>query len=139
MGAASRNKGSAFEREIAAVLFDELGIRFSRDLEQYRQGQRGDLIPDDPAFPFLIECKRRKAGIGCDQAWQKQAAQAALAAGKIPAVVFRFDRQQTRVSVPMRAFCEAWPMDVWAECTIAGFCFIAREVMAGGYVGEPTT
>ena len=130
MGAASRTKGASFEREVGNALHEELGIRFERDLEQYRKSDRGDLIPRDHAFPFLIECKRRSKGFACETAWRRQATAAAQAAGKIPAVVFRYDNQSTRVSVPLRAFCEAWPMDQWAEITLPGFCFIARELMA---------
>ena len=33
-----RNKGASFEREVANMLRDELGIGFKRDLEQYRAG-----------------------------------------------------------------------------------------------------
>ena len=47
----SRNKGAAAEREIAKLLFDELGMTFKRDLEQYRAGDTGDLICDEP-FPL---------------------------------------------------------------------------------------
>lgn len=32
-----RMKGAAFEREVAALLLDELGIKFKREIEQYRQ------------------------------------------------------------------------------------------------------
>lgn len=130
MGARSRTKGSNFERAIATVLRDELGIRFDRDLEQYRKSDRGDLIADDSDFPFLIECKIRATGNACAPEWRAQATAAAKAAGKIPAVVFRFDRQQARVSIPLRAFCETWPMDIWAEVNLPGFCFLAREMMA---------
>ena len=130
MGAKSRNKGSSFEREVAAELFGLLGITFERDLDQYRKADRGDLIPDDTAFPFLIECKRYAAGDACLPAWKAQAVKAAQAARKIPAVVFRFDRRQTRVAVPLRALCATWPADQWAEVTLEGFAFIARERMA---------
>ena len=46
-----RQKGAAAEREIAKLLFDELGMTFKRDLEQYRAADHGDLICDEP-FPF---------------------------------------------------------------------------------------
>ena len=52
-----RQKGAAAEREIAKLLFDELGLSFKRDLEQYRAADHGDLICDEP-FPFCIEVKR---------------------------------------------------------------------------------
>jgi len=47
----SRSKGSTFERQVAKLLEAELGIAFKRDLEQYRAGDHGDLIADDPDFP----------------------------------------------------------------------------------------
>jgi hypothetical protein len=37
-----RAKGAAAEREIAKLLFDELGMTFKRDLEQYRAADHGD-------------------------------------------------------------------------------------------------
>ena len=44
----SRSTGASAEREIAKLLFDELGMTFKRDLEQYRAGEHGDLICDEP-------------------------------------------------------------------------------------------
>ena len=131
MGAMSRNKGSAYEREVATALFDELGIAFERDLDQVRKAAHGDLIPaDGSAFPFTIECKRRAADLGEIVAWRNQAAAAARSAGNHPAVFYRFDRRQTRVSVPLSALCDEWPDDLWADLTLAGFCLIAREKLA---------
>ena len=49
-----RNKGAQFERQVAKMLHDELGVSFKRDLEQYRAADHGDLIPDDPDFPFTL-------------------------------------------------------------------------------------
>ena len=97
MGAASRTKGASFEREVGNALHEELGIRFERDLEQYRKSDRGDLIPRDPAFPFLIECKRRSKGFACETAWRRQATAAAQAAGKIPASSGRSGRAHPTV------------------------------------------
>ena len=130
MGAHSRNKGAAFEREIARELHDMLGIEFKRDLEQVREVARGDLVPSDPDFPFLIECKRYAKGSAPATAWLAQADKAATRAGLIPAVVFRFDRQAVRVSVPMRAICKGAPDDERAEISLAGLAYLAREIMA---------
>ena len=130
MSAMSRRKGATYENEIAGQLHDRLGITFRRDLEQYRATERGDLIPDDEAFPFVIECKRHAEGVNCLAAWKAQAVAAAKAARKRPAVIFRFDRQQTRVAVPLSALCDAWPADDWAEVSLDGFCLLAREIMA---------
>jgi len=130
----SRNKGATFERQIAAQLFGLTGITFKRDLEQYRAGDHGDLIADDPAFPFVIECKRYADGRTCKPAWRDQAAKAAAAAGKFPAVVYRFDRAGTVVSVPMAAIAGAFggtaDHDGWAEISIDGLAYLAAEMMA---------
>ena len=130
MGALSRNKGAAFEREIARELGLLLGIGFKRELEQVREAGFGDLTADDPAFPFLIECKRYASGTGPAQAWISQAERAAFKAGKFAAVVFRFDRQPVRVSVPMRAICTGAPDHERAEVTLTGLAYLAREIMA---------
>ena len=54
------------EREIIAILTDELGgnangLTFQRDINQYRQSDLGDIICNDPDFPFVIEVKRKRA------------------------------------------------------------------------------
>lgn len=129
----SRNKGAAFERQIAAQLFGLTGVTFKRDLEQYRAGDHGDLIPDDPAFPFTIECKRYASGKACKPAWRAQAVKAAASVGRIPAVIYRFDRADVWVSVPLSAFdvlgVKSAP-DEWAEITLEGLAYLAAEIMA---------
>ncbi len=131
----SRAKGASFERDVARALELELGIHFKRDLEQVRTEGRGDLVADDPGFPFLIECKRYATGINCKPAWKAQACKAADAARLIPAVVFKFDRQDMRVAVPLSAiegyFGVYRDREYWAEVTLEGFCYVARELMAG--------
>lgn len=132
MSAKSRNKGQSFEREVARELEALTGVKFQRDLEQVRAAEHGDLVAADPDWPFLIECKRRAEGISCLSEWRAQAVAAAKASGKIPAVVFRYDRQPTRVAVPLHAI--GWASksapDEWAEVTLAGFASIAAEAMA---------
>ena len=132
MSARSRNKGAAFERAIAAELRDLTGVRFERNLEQCRADVLGDLVPDDPAFPFSLECKRHAAGVSCLTAWKVQAT--AAAGEKIPAVVFKFDRQPIRVAVPLNAIHPALPGDEWAEVTLPGLAYLARELMAAAHV-----
>ncbi len=50
-----RLKGASFEREVAKLIDEHLGIKVERDLEQYRKADRGDLIGLDD---WTIECKR---------------------------------------------------------------------------------
>lgn len=131
----SRNKGSAAEREVAKELFAELGMTFKRDLDQYRQSDLGDLICDNPAFPFIIEVKRYGKGWTCKPAWEVQAFKAAVAAKKHPCVIYRYDGQQWRCRVWMDAIGEAVGHTVVSnrafDTDIASFAWLAREIMSG--------
>lgn len=124
----SRNKGSAFERAVAMELELLTGIRFKRDIEQYRAADHGDLIPSDPAFPFVLECKRYASGTGCKLDWMIQAGKAAAAEGKLPAVIFKFDRRPIRVAVPFIAL--GHDRDAWVEINLDDLAYFARELMA---------
>ena len=106
----SRSKGMGGEREIIAILTDELGgdangLSFKRDIDQYRQSDLGDIICSDPAFPFVIEVKRYRAGYGIQPAWWDQCCNAAKAAGrgKLPLLVYRYDRLPWRWRFPVAA------------------------------------
>jgi hypothetical protein len=119
----SRQKGAAFEREVAKALLLELGITFKRDLRQYQTSGHGDLIPSDPAFPFELELKRYASGpINGPDAWWQQVCTAALRTHKRPALIYRYDRQPIRVVVEMQGI----------RCNISfeDFCYLARETMA---------
>jgi Holliday junction resolvase len=118
-----RNKGANFEREIAQLLFQELGIKFARDLRQYQQAEYGDLITDDPAWPYLLELKRYSDGpIGGPNTWWQQACAAADKAHKQPVVIYRYDRQPIR--------CVLMLQGVRADVNFDDFCYLARERMA---------
>lgn len=136
----SRNKGAAFERAIAAQLFGLTGVTFQRNLEQVRTVDHSDLTPDDPAFPFALECKRYASGTGCKPAWRAQSARAAALIGKHPCVIYKYDRLDTRVSVPFSAIAAAMGGDAnpdeWAEITIEGLAYLAAEIMAQTNSGE---
>lgn len=125
-----RNKGAAFERTIAKELFLLTGVAFKRDLEQVRQKDLGDLLPDDPAWPFSLELKCYAAGTGCKPAWKDQASKAAKAAGRIPCVVWKYNNRPVTCSVPLTALCPAMPSDQWADITLRGLAFLAAEKMA---------
>ena len=136
----SRQKGAAFEREIARELYLHTGISFTRNLDQYQTSGLGDLTPDNPAWPFLIECKRYATGTACKPEWRKQAISAAAKAGLLPAVIYRYDRRDVVASVPFTAFDHMLTDDPppladcdyirWADITLDGFVYLAREIMA---------
>jgi Holliday junction resolvase len=130
----SRAKGADYEREVAKALLDLTGIRFVRNLEQVRTEAQGDLVTDVAAWPFTIECKR-KAVESRLPTWRQQASLAAAKAGKFPVVVYRFDRQPTRVNVPFEAIGAAFggapgDSDRWAEITLPDLAYLAAEIMA---------
>ena len=130
MSARSRKKGSAFELQIARELDLLTGVRFQRNLEQSREAEHGDLVPDDPDWPFLIECKRRASGVSCLTEWKAQATAAASQIQKMPAVVFKFDRQPVRVAVPLAAVSYYSLPNEWVEISLQGLAYLAREMMA---------
>ena len=118
----SRTKGSAFERIIARALFEELGIKFVRDLRQYQQAQFGDLVTDDPAWPYVLELKRYRNGpIGGLTAWWEQVERAAANAKQIPVLIYKYDRAPIRVVLML--------MGVKADVSFEDFCYLAREKM----------
>jgi Holliday junction resolvase-like predicted endonuclease len=129
----SRTKGSGGEREVAQELHRQLGIHFKRNLEQSRSGG-GDLVCDDPSFPFCIEIKRRASGWTCDPAWEAQAFRAARDANLHPAIIYRFDRQAWRSRLWIDAVAEAVGAGAvagqWLETDLHGFSWICREIMA---------
>lgn len=132
----SRRKGAEFEREIAQELYRLLGINFKRDLDQYREKDRGDLIADCEGFPFLIECKRY-ASVGFRQEWWDQAYRAALLTGQRAAVVYRFDRRGAMVRVQLRAAMECLSRGRWSaedrhviDIDLEGFAYLCREGLA---------
>ena len=99
-----RNKGAAFERDLAKILLDELGLTFKRDIEQYREADHGDLIcVDMPDFPFSIEAKRYRAGYGINPQWWSQTCDSALATNKLPLLVYKYDRLPIRWRFPVAA------------------------------------
>lgn len=125
----SRTKGASFERLIAKELELLTGIRFQRNLEQSRAVDHCDLIADDAGWPFSLELKRYASGTGCKPEWKAQAVRAAAKTGKIPAVVYQFDRRAVRVALPFSVI--GAEHDGWFEADLGGLAYLAREIMAG--------
>lgn len=92
----SRAKGNKFERDIANLIFDHLGIQCRRNLEQWRSGGY-DVIGLDG---WAIECKRHtviKDGHK-QQFWAQAVAQAKQCDAR-PALIFKADRQPIRAMI----------------------------------------
>jgi hypothetical protein len=97
----SRTKGRSGEYEVQRILDAELGLTFKRDIEQFRQADRGDLLCVDMDFPAVIEVKRyAKGGETPRGAWWDQVCKAARSADKWPLLCWRYDRADWRWRMP---------------------------------------
>lgn len=96
MSKSQRNKGAAFEREVAAELTKVLGYEVKRQLGQARDG--GHDI--DLQNGILVECKRRKS-FATLYDWMAQcvAACAMRNATALPMLVVRADGEESLVVV----------------------------------------
>jgi len=141
----SRNKGASFERDVKNRLFDALGMEFRRVLDQWAEAGLPDLVCEDDAFPFVIECKRYKSGSTfANPAHWEQVCTAATKAAKIPALVYKYDRLPERWRIPIEALAMLSNYDPagdraetysWAyacEMSFDDFCMVARELMCDG-------
>ena len=124
-GARSRRKGQTGEREVAAMLSENLGGEFKRNLDQTRDGG-GDI----DCGRYLVEVKRvQRASVA---AWWKQAVASAKRAGKVPCLWYRADRKPWRVVLPLpqaweTEHCWRESLDYAMETSPAGFYLVARE------------
>lgn len=128
MGAMSRNKGKDGERELAAILRDELGADITRNLVQARDGGC-DLIGVDG---WAVECKRvHEATEAYLRAWWVQTEMQASAAGTRPVLAFREDRGTWQVVVRLCDIAPdipAWAGMAWtARIGLQAWCALVRE------------
>jgi Holliday junction resolvase len=95
-GRGRRNKGSHAEREIAAILTDQLGFVVKRNLGQARDG--GD---DITIGQYRLEIKRQER-LQID-AWSQQV-EACANPSEVPVVVYRRNGQPWRVCLLLEDF-----------------------------------
>lgn len=101
----SRNKGASFERDIIKSLRMDLGDvvdaeSLKRNLTQYQKKDETDIIVGEL---FAVECKRYASGNWYQQAWLDQCYKSAALLNMIPVLVWKFDRQAVRVTMPIYA------------------------------------
>lgn len=101
-----RAKGAAFERETCKLIELATGRKLRRRLSQYQEKNLSDLEPaDNKPFPFLIECKRYASGVS--PKWWDQIVTAAKSVANtndaLPCLIYKLDRQQTQVRIPIEA------------------------------------
>jgi Holliday junction resolvase len=99
MGAAQRNKGVRFERELANLLSEKLGTRVTRNWK-VQSGEGGhDLEGLDS---FAVESKAcAELSLG---AWWKQTVQQAERSKRIPVLFYKQPRLNWKVVVPAHFF-----------------------------------
>lgn len=107
-----RNKGTAFERQIANEIKAATGVECKRLIEQYRKGGLpGDL--EGPAVEgYAIECKRyRKIQPALLTKWRAQALAQAMGPHE-PVLIYKADRQSVVVN---RWTDKTDPSSVWEQ------------------------
>ena len=125
-----RVKGANFERELARMIYDELGVQTKRDLEQYRASDHGDLIGLDG---WTIEAKRyaHNAGGNFKPEWWKQVTSAANAHGTEPVLIYKYDRQPIKCVVFLSSINgEFAGKDNVATISFPTWCMLVRESWA---------
>ena len=123
----SRAKGAGFERQVADLIYQHLGITVRRDLDQYRQSNLGDLLGLDG---WVIECKRYR-----DQnsflhrpEWWTQVCHATKG-DEHPVLIYKYDRKPIRCVFPLHVINPnyAHKLDVVATTDFETWCYVVRE------------
>ena len=93
----SRNKGAAFERQIANALISDLNLQnpVKRILEQTRTKE----LPDLTLGTWCIECKAYGAGAEPRPDWWEQVLASSSGQGLKPALVYKFNNRPIKVRV----------------------------------------
>lgn len=93
----SRNKGAAFERQIANALIEDLNLQnpVKRILEQTRTKE----LPDLMLGTWCIECKAYGAGAEPRPDWWNQVLASSTEQGLKPALVYKFNNRPIKVRV----------------------------------------
>ena len=93
----SRNKGAAFERQIANALIEDLNLQnpVKRILEQTRTIE----LPDLMLGTWCIECKAYGAGAEPRPDWWDQVLASSSGQGLKPALVYKFNNRPIKVRV----------------------------------------
>jgi len=113
----SRQKGAAFERDIAKRLNGfaaKAGFDFSckRNLDQYQARDLCDIeIPG-----HAIECKAYKDGFWYRTEWWEQVVRASD--GRTPVLVWKFNNKPIRVTLPLYAIAPDLPQDPDRVCVV---------------------
>ena len=123
MSASQRNKGAAGERELFALLTEQLGVTVTRNLTQTRGGGADAL--DVPGW--AIECKRCEAiSIA---SWWNQATRQADQTGRKPILFYRQSRKPWRAVLDLHHIAPGVFTAPGSLCELAlsDACTVIRE------------
>jgi hypothetical protein len=135
----SRDKGTRGEYAVIKLIEELLGIKLKRDVEQYRQADRGDLIlaEDGADWPFCVEVKSYSGlSVTHRPAWWQQVEKASAAHGLIPVLFYKYDRYEWRVVLKANTVSFALggtldhDDDILLTTDVDGFAYLAREILA---------
>ena len=134
----SRDKGTRGEYAVIKLIEELLGIKLKRDVEQYRQADRGDLIlAEDADWPFCVEVKSYSGlSVTHRPAWWQQVVKASAAHGLIPVLFYKYDRYEWRVVLKANTVSFALggtldhDDDILLTTDTDGFAYLAREILA---------
>lgn len=130
MGAFSRNKGARNERELCALLRDNLGGEYNRNLKQFQKSQEGDI--EQLVGPYLIESKAH-ATLNLKSWWQQILTAASKhPAAPIPCLAYKVPRKGWRFRVPIPqawASGHQWGREIAYTMDLSpdGFFLLVRE------------
>tara|TARA_B100001173_G_scaffold306923_1_gene314596 strand:+ start:2521 stop:2946 length:426 start_codon:yes stop_codon:yes gene_type:complete len=93
----SRNKGAAFERQIANALIEDLKLKnpVKRILEQTRTKE----LPDLMLGRWCIECKAYGSGAEPRPDWWEQVLASSSGEEHMPALVYKFNNRPIKVRI----------------------------------------
>tara|TARA_B100001057_G_scaffold339014_1_gene339794 strand:+ start:2578 stop:3003 length:426 start_codon:yes stop_codon:yes gene_type:complete len=93
----SRNKGAAFERQIANALIEDLNLKnpVKRILEQTRTKE----LPDLMLGTWCIECKAYGSGAEPRPDWWEQVLASSSNSNMKPALVYKFNNRPIKVRI----------------------------------------
>ena len=111
----SRNKGAAFEREIANLLNEELEltIPLKRILEQTRE----KFLPDLILGRWHLECKRYGQGKEPIENWWNQVLDS-IKERELPALIYKFNNRPIKVRVPLYSVNPSLDKDNFNTCDL---------------------
>lgn len=135
----SRAKGASAEREVADLVFDELGVRLKRNLEQYRADEQGDLNGLDG---WTIEVKHYAKASDYKPEWWRQVTAAANRNKEMPALFWRGNRQAWRVTVRLGSINSDSSTDLFDEPVTLSFkawAMLVRERSSQSFLTNLTS